>query len=173
MCNLQLNSEINSCLKDICVSSDLEPILGTYYISLNLSPKLLAIVCLPFASIWRPNYHETFFFVISFFKSFYWSIVSLQCCISFYCTENLISYMYTYIPSFLDFFPILVTKKHWIEFPELYSRFSLVFCFIHSTNSGYMSMPLSQFIPPTPCFHQGSFKVRDHIELYVNPWQRQ
>lgn len=70
MCNLQLNSEINSCLKDLCVSSDLNSILGIYYISLNLSPKLLAIVCLPFASIWRPNHHETFFFVILFFKVF-------------------------------------------------------------------------------------------------------
>ena len=61
MCNLQLNSEINSCLKDLCVSSDLDSILGIFYISLNLSPKLLAIVYIPFASIWRPNHQETFF----------------------------------------------------------------------------------------------------------------
>ena len=33
-----------------------------------------------------------------------------------------------------------------IEFPVLYSRFSLVSCFIHS--SEYMSVPISNFIPP-------------------------
>ena len=33
-------------------------------------------------------------------------------------------------------------------FPELYSRFSLVICFIYSINSVYMSIPISQFIPP-------------------------
>ena len=33
-----------------------------------------------------------------------------------------------------------------IEFPVLYSRFSLVICFIHS--SVYMSVPISKFIPP-------------------------
>ena len=76
---------------------------------------------------------------ISFFKNFYWSTVALQCCVNFYCTAKWISY--TYIPSFLGFFPIKVTIEHWIEFPALYSRFSLVICFIHS-NSSY-------FLPPT------------------------
>ena len=28
----------------------------------------------------------------------YWSVVALQCCISFFCTAKWISYMYTYIP---------------------------------------------------------------------------
>ena len=34
------------------------------------------------------------------------TIVALQCCVSLYCTAKWISYMYTYIPSFLDFLPI-------------------------------------------------------------------
>ena len=29
------------------------------------------------------------------------------------------SHMFTYIPSFLDFFPIYVTPEHWAEFPVL------------------------------------------------------
>ena len=43
-----------------------------------------------------------------------------------------INYMYTYMPSCLDFLPIQVTTEHRVEFPEIYSRFSLVVCFIHS-----------------------------------------
>ena len=81
-----------------------------------------------------------------FLINFYWSIVALQCCVSFYRTAKWISYTYTYIPSFWDFLPIYVTTEHWVEFPELYSRFSLVTYFMHSINSIYMSIPISQFI---------------------------
>ena len=49
-----------------------------------------------------------------------------------------ISYEYTYIPSFLNFLPIYVTTEQWVEFPELYNRFSLVIYFIHSINSVYI-----------------------------------
>ena len=72
----------------------------------------------------------------------------------FSSTTKLISYtnihtcICMYIPSFLDFLPVQVTTELWIEFPVLYSRFSLVFCFICS--SIYMSIPISQFIPSTP-----------------------
>ena len=39
-------------------------------------------------------------------KKIYWSIVALQCCASFCYTAKWISYMYTHIPSFLNFLPI-------------------------------------------------------------------
>ena len=36
----------------------------------------------------------------------YWSIVDLQCYLSFRCTEKWFSYTYTYIHSFSDSFPM-------------------------------------------------------------------
>ena len=55
-------------------------------------------------------------------------MVVLQCCVSFYCTA---------------------------EFPVLYSRFLLVIYFIHI--SVYMSIPVSQFIPPPHFSHLGVY----------------
>ena len=55
--------------------------------------------------------------------SFYWDIVVLHCCVSLYYS---------------------------MEFPVLYSMFSLVIYFIHI--SVYMSIPISQFIPLSPLF---------------------
>ena len=44
----------------------------------------------------------------TYFKiNFYWSRVALQSYFSFCCTAKWISYMYTYTPSFLDFFSYL------------------------------------------------------------------
>ena len=65
----------------------------------------------------------------AFLKNFYWSTVALPCRVCFHCTIKWIHYKYTQIPSFLDFLPIYVTTDHWVEFPGLYSRFSLVIYF--------------------------------------------
>ena len=79
--------------------------------------------------------------------------------------------MYTCIPSFLDFLPILVTTEHWVEFPVLYSRFSLVIYFIHS--NVYMSIPISQFIPP-PVSPLGVHTYRDcHTEWSKSEREKQ
>jgi len=66
------------------------------------------------------------------------------------CRAKWIGHKHSYIPSFLDFLPIQVTTEHWIEFPVLYNRFSLIIYFMHSINHVYMSISISQFIPPFP-----------------------
>ena len=85
-----------------------------------------------------------------FLKIFYWSMVALQCCVSLHCTTKWISHTHTGIPFLLDFPPIQVTTVHQVEFPEPYSMFPSVVSFIHSINNVYMSMPVSQFLPPHP-----------------------
>ena len=43
---------------------------------------------------------------------FYWSIITLQCCVSFHWTTKWISYMYTYIPFCLDLPPSTLHLTH-------------------------------------------------------------
>ena len=96
------------------------------------------IICILYNNFLQLYFYFTF--------NFYWNIV-LQCCISFCYTAKRIRLTYTYIPSVLYFLPIQVTTEHRVEFPVLYSRFSVVIYFIHSINSVCMSIPIFQFIP--------------------------
>ena len=84
--------------------------------------------------IWLRVLMPLFFFF--FFFSIYQSIVALQCSVSFCCTATWISQMYTCHTLF-------VTTEHWIEFPALYSRLSLVICLIPGINSVCMVYLLS------------------------------
>ena len=77
-----------------------------------------------------------------------------------------VSQLYIYIDLLFFGFPShLVTTEHWVEFPVLFSRFSLVIYFIHSINSVYTSIPVSQFIPPTT-FPLDQYVCFLHLHLY-------
>ena len=90
----------------------------------------------------RGNFLGSFLTVIIFLiLILYWSIVDLQCCVSFRGTAKWFSYTYTYICSFSDSFSIEVITECWVEFPALYSRPLLGIYFIYS--SVYMLIPNS------------------------------
>ena len=64
-------------------------------------------------------------------KKLEYSCCTLWCQCLLYSKLNQ-PYIHIY-PPFLDFLPIKVTTEHWAELPQLYSRFSLVIYFIHSS----------------------------------------
>ena len=62
----------------------------------------------------------------------FWGIVNLQC-ISCRCTAKWFNYMYTYIYSFSDSFPIYVTTKYWVQCPVQSSRSLSVIYVLYSS----------------------------------------
>ena len=77
-------------------------------------------------------------------------MVALQCCVSLHCTTKWISHTHNRyplpfgLPSHLGYCSALG------EFPVLYSMFPSVVHFRHSINNVYVSIPVSQFLPPYP-----------------------
>ena len=115
--------------------------------------------------------------IITTFNFFYQSIIPLQCFVSFCYTTNEVNQLYVYLyPLSLGPLshhppipPIQVTTEHRAELPVLYSMFLLAIYFMHG--SVYMSILISQFIPPSPslpCPHVHSL----HLCLYSCPANR-
>ena len=96
------------------------------------------------------------YLLINLFQNFYWSIVDLQCYVSFRYTAKWINYTYTCIHSFVDSFPVESLQSIEVEFPVLYSKSLLVIHFIHSTV--YMSVTMYQVISMLPLLH-GNHKL--------------
>ena len=78
---------------------------------------------------------------------FHWSLVSLQCSVSFHCIAKWISCTYTYIPLFFGFPSHLAHHKVLSRVP----------CYMATSNMlsilyivVYRSIPVSQFIYPHP-----------------------
>ena len=80
-----------------------------------LFPKLDTLISFNSFCLYVPHLYFIFYF------NFYWSVVDLQCCISFRCTAKWISYTYTYIHSFRFFSHIGHYRVLSIEFPVLCS----------------------------------------------------
>ena len=112
-----------------------------------------------------------FFFTLIF--TIYWSIIDLQCCISFRCTAKWPSYSYAYTHSFVDSFPIKVVKEYCIEFPALYIRSLLIIYSIRSTVCMLIPTPNLSLLPnfplwkPKVCFWTNSFLLSKIVSKYL------
>ena len=78
----------------------------------NFNTISLMLINIPTFSVNNINISKHFISVIllhviilvPFLKNFYWSIVDLQCCVSFRCTAKWMSYTYTYTHFFCFWF---------------------------------------------------------------------
>ena len=91
-----------------------------------------------------------------FIFNFYWKIIGLQYCAGFCHTSTWVSHRYTYVPCILNLPPIS-SPPHptsvgfhravgWA--PCVTQQIPLAICFTY--DNAYVSMLLSQFIPPIP-----------------------
>ena len=97
-------------------------------------------------SVVNQNYILLNFLPTYIFLNFYWSIVALQCCISFCYTAKWIHYMYKIYPLIFGLPSHLCNHIEMSRAPCAIQEV-LVTCFIHS--SVYMSIPIPQFIQPS------------------------
>ena len=89
----------------------------------------------------------------------YYKLLSWFSCTIYYVLGN---WLFSHIIHFFCLF------SHWIDFPVLYSRFSLIICFIQSL---YILFPSSQFFPPHSGFTYGNLKIAFEIcEFLFYKW---
>ena len=100
-----------------------------------------------------------------------WSIIALQCWVSFCCTGKWISHMHTHIPSLLDLPPSPPSHptrpSQSTQLTSLYSRFPLAIYLTHG--SVFMSNLISQFIPPSPSTPPCPRVCSLHLPFYSCP----
>ena len=88
-------------------------------------------------------------FQVIFF--FFWIIVALEYCVSFWWMAKWISSKYIGSLVFLDFLPFEVTTQHWLQFLVVHRSFSFIIYFTQSTrpqsrevNSSHIGMTQTQ-----------------------------
>ena len=96
--------------------------LAKWWFSNSIFPSTLFMTFCEFICIcvdsWVLSSTDDNLLLLFFFLIFilYWSIVGLQCCVSFRCTAKWFSYTYTYISSFSDSFPVWVITSYSLNF---------------------------------------------------------
>ena len=129
-----------------CVCTCVCHTLYIIYICFKSISKFLHYMCL----------HE---YPLFYFSLYYWSIIASEDCARFCCTKKWISCLYTYIlllreppsPSYPT--PLGQHSTDWVELPGLCSSLEKYLgppgtCF--TQGRVYMSIPASQFSPPSP-----------------------
>ena len=101
-------------------------------------------------ALWSLTFHPHLkaLLVLTFFFFFNWSIIVLQCCVTFCCAMKRISYIYSYIPSLLDL-PLRAPLGHhraWSWAPCALWQVPPAICSAHG--SACMSVLISQWAPP-------------------------
>ena len=104
---------------------------------------------MPKICLWK-MFPTVFLTFSTFFKmNFYWSIVSLQCCVSFYYRK--MNQLCIHVCPHLWTPPHPGLHRALSRVPCAVQRFSLVICFIHSINGAYIfqsQSPHSSTLPP-------------------------